>query len=725
MEYKPYFFARHSAFSPYRMMRKEMGFTTPVGSGDAYARSLYCGMKPIASWDCEQISHGLPTGGVYNLEFSPEGSLLVAACEKKCIQIFDPLNHKRIHSVHGAHSDCVNCVKFLDGRMFATCSDDTTIALWDVRNLKKKIRSLFGHSNWVKNIEFSFKDKLLVTSGLDGSIYTWDINSYTEYNLVYQRVFHASGLMRCRLSPDARQMVMCTTGGLLVIIHDLNLSTLAQHLHGFKPNLYRLMQMSQQLIPIAAMYDHLFDSSRKENRIEFVSDFPDGNDAKVVSSLQIHPQGWSALSRNISHDDRSEWSCIHDIQPYPETSDKSTRDTSAWEARSSPRRVPARRVVRRLRPRPRAPRPQASVTPATPTRPNTSRSLPARRVVRRLRPRPRAPRPQASVTPATPTRVSDHTNTSRSLPARRVVRRLRPRPRAPRPQASVTPATPTRVPPTRRRPAEPQFERERDEDRDESEPEPGPSAARPEEGDAPGTPRLAVPGLSSIQNDVWEASITIKQHRTLQEMYSRGQVGRNFNMQRIMGINTGIAPPTALLHVPRPPDHARPEPAPTPPRRGDSTSPSTSGQTPSRERREREREREREQDSAFDDDRPETRHYIRQNRDRLLYYIEETNEGKGFIKELCYSKDGRIVCSPFGRGMRLLALDDSCSELSALAWSEGRGGARPMREAGQVLGLHQDLVVSSKFNPRHHMLVTGCLEGRIVWYEPHSGESMY
>jgi DDB1- and CUL4-associated factor 10 len=68
--------------------------------------------------------------------------------------------------------------------MFATCSDDTTVALWDVRNLKKKIRTLLGHSNWVKNIEFSFKDKLLVTSGLEGSIYTWDINSYTGLYLM-------------------------------------------------------------------------------------------------------------------------------------------------------------------------------------------------------------------------------------------------------------------------------------------------------------------------------------------------------------------------------------------------------------------------------------------------------------------------------------------------------------------------------------------------------------
>lgn len=60
--------------------------------------------------------------------------------------------------------------------MFATCSDDSTVALWDARNLKQRIRTLQGHSNWVKNIEYSPKDSLLLTSGFDGSIYTWDIN---------------------------------------------------------------------------------------------------------------------------------------------------------------------------------------------------------------------------------------------------------------------------------------------------------------------------------------------------------------------------------------------------------------------------------------------------------------------------------------------------------------------------------------------------------------------
>lgn len=66
--------------------------------------------------------------------------------------------------------------RFLDSRMMATCSDDTTIALWDIRNLKDHIKLLKGHCNWVKSIEYSAKDNLLVSSGFDGQIYTWDIN---------------------------------------------------------------------------------------------------------------------------------------------------------------------------------------------------------------------------------------------------------------------------------------------------------------------------------------------------------------------------------------------------------------------------------------------------------------------------------------------------------------------------------------------------------------------
>lgn len=68
--------------------------------------------------------------------------------------------------------------RFLDNRLFATCSDDTTIALWDLRKLNSKVCSLHGHASWVKNIEYDTHTRLLVTSGFDGNVITWDTNRF-------------------------------------------------------------------------------------------------------------------------------------------------------------------------------------------------------------------------------------------------------------------------------------------------------------------------------------------------------------------------------------------------------------------------------------------------------------------------------------------------------------------------------------------------------------------
>ena len=51
------------------------------------------------------------TGGVFNLEFSPDGKILSAACEKKNILIFDPLTQRIVRNIETAHSDSVNCVR--------------------------------------------------------------------------------------------------------------------------------------------------------------------------------------------------------------------------------------------------------------------------------------------------------------------------------------------------------------------------------------------------------------------------------------------------------------------------------------------------------------------------------------------------------------------------------------------------------------------------------------
>ena len=41
-------------------------------------------------------------------------SLLLAACEKKSVLMFDPLCRRLIHAIDNAHGDCVNCVRLVE-----------------------------------------------------------------------------------------------------------------------------------------------------------------------------------------------------------------------------------------------------------------------------------------------------------------------------------------------------------------------------------------------------------------------------------------------------------------------------------------------------------------------------------------------------------------------------------------------------------------------------------
>lgn len=64
------------------------------------------------------------------------------------------------------------------------------------------------------------------------------------------------------------------------------------------------MQLSEQIFPAATVFNHLFATDRTRNRIEFIDDFP--NDAELISSLQIHPMGWCAVSRYVNAEEDEE-----------------------------------------------------------------------------------------------------------------------------------------------------------------------------------------------------------------------------------------------------------------------------------------------------------------------------------------------------------------------------------------------------------------------------------
>ncbi|XP_033209855.1 DDB1- and CUL4-associated factor 10 isoform X2 [Belonocnema kinseyi] len=670
------------------LRQRELGISQPLGHNDRFHKTLYSSIQSVTSWDHNENLYSAIHGGVFNLEYSPDGSLLLAACEKKSVLMFDPLTRRLIRAIDNAHGDCVNCVRFLDQRIFATCSDDSTVALWDSRNLKQRIRTLQGHSNWVKNIEYCPNDGLLLTSGFDGSIYTWDINSFTENSCLYTRVFHTNGLMRTRLSPDASKMLICTTSGYLIIIHDLKLSTLTADLRGFKPNMYRLMQQSQTTIPMAANFTHLFSHKRKHNRVEFLTDFPDGNDAEVISSLQVHPQGWCALSRNISAGEKSEWTCVHDIQE---------RDmTEVFELLKE-----AGEKASHLNDMP-----EESDESQQPLQPSRSGITSTFLIDRANRGRNSQAGSEARSSSFVRTDVTQPVFPSRTNNWQEGTRRsLRLQSRNSRSQRNSSNNFTVIDIGSRSQTAESSDGTERQDDAFNEESEEatsrGESSARDEERQRLGVQLNELRRRDLIDNrnfstgnvelhvssaDVWEALVAFRETRSRRE---RGREIHSSNEWRDwMASRTSNAisvnlPRSSYTVVITGENRIR--------------APSQTSQT---------------HQPMYALTRNEN---IHQNIPRLTHYIEEPNVGSGYIKELCFSADGRVICSPFGYGVRLLAFSNECQELSDCVPS--------FNESVQLHELatnasHADIVVSTKFSPRHCLLVSGCLSGRIVWHQP-------
>ncbi|XP_076031880.1 DDB1- and CUL4-associated factor 10 homolog [Oratosquilla oratoria] len=681
-----------SYFPENELRRREMGFNPVLGWESRMQKSIYTSMLPSTSLDptgC--VGHG----GVFNLEFSPDGSHLVAACEHMAIMIFDPLSRRQIHQVSNAHNSCVNGIRFLDSRVFASCSDDQTVALWDVRNLKRRIRLLQGHSNWVKNIEYSAGDGMLVTSGFDGKILGWDINGYTEEGLHATELFSMQGLMRMRLTPDDSKLVICTTGGYLVIIHNLSLEHLPQDLLNFKPNMYRLMQVSNTPLPQAAEFTRLFNSKR--NRVEFLSDFPAGNDAEVIHSLQVHPQGWCVLSRNTSMEDSSEWSCVHDIQDlqvsaykeddedehgeqdiFEELTPTTSQGTSQEGSHSYNLSVTSEGGGR------------SGISGSGGVGGNLHLSLTIQPTV------------EIMVTPNLHDDIdinadgggnngsgSSNNGNSGGGSGGSGSNRGNGDEGGIRESIAVgggnggfniqvrfTSMDVFEALEHIRERRERQRTRQRDDDEDEDDDENSNMAGRrrSEISNNSSYSRNRLAFAASSLESTRNASFSMRSRREREGATNRdqGEEGGSLDSQRnAFFIRSGSGSHRAILLL---------HPGQNFPRNRRTVDPN---------------------------------HKIAKNIPRLTHFIEEPNVGRGFIKELCFSADGRLICSPYTNGVRLMMFDEHCSELSNCVQSS------PQRLYDASTSIcHSNCVVSTKFSPTHCLLVSGCLSGKIVWHQP-------
>ncbi|XP_012624535.1 DDB1- and CUL4-associated factor 10 isoform X1 [Microcebus murinus] len=309
-------------------------FVDPARDNFRTMTNLYGSIHPADSVYLSTRTHG----AVFNLEYSPDGSVLTVACEQTEVLLFDPISSKHIKTLSEAHEDCVNNIRFLDNRLFATCSDDTTIALWDLRKLNTKVCTLHGHTSWVKNIEYDTNTRLLVTSGFDGNVIIWDTNRCTEDGCPHKKFFHTRFLMRMRLTPDCSKMLISTSSGYLLILHDLDLTKSLEV--GSYPILRARRTTSSSDLTTSSSSSgprvsgspchhndsnssekHMSRASQREgvsprNSLEVLTpEVPGERDrGNCITSLQLHPKGWATLLRCSSNTDDQEWTCVYEFQ---------------------------------------------------------------------------------------------------------------------------------------------------------------------------------------------------------------------------------------------------------------------------------------------------------------------------------------------------------------------------------------------------------------------------
>nr|WP_198015034.1 WD40 repeat domain-containing protein [Mastigocladopsis repens] len=134
--------------------------------------------QPTTSFANPQLIYTLTEhlGTITSLAFTPDSRTLVSGGSQNdgVIRLWDTTTGKRTGIISRAHKTAVESMIISpDGQTLASCSDDNTINLWNLKN-NKFTRSFVGHTSNVLSLAVTPNGKVLVSGALDG-IRMWDL----------------------------------------------------------------------------------------------------------------------------------------------------------------------------------------------------------------------------------------------------------------------------------------------------------------------------------------------------------------------------------------------------------------------------------------------------------------------------------------------------------------------------------------------------------------------
>jgi WD40 repeat protein len=141
----------------------------------------------VRLWDMRSRTPlGRPLGGnfgaVYTVAFSPDGGVIAAGGPGRVIRLWDTRTRAPLDPALISEDDAVFSLAFAPhGRVLAAGGADDTIHLWRIGpHSDTLVRTLTGHSNYVRTVAFSPDGTTLASGSTDNTARLWDVDTGTE-----------------------------------------------------------------------------------------------------------------------------------------------------------------------------------------------------------------------------------------------------------------------------------------------------------------------------------------------------------------------------------------------------------------------------------------------------------------------------------------------------------------------------------------------------------------
>ncbi|KAL2133606.1 hypothetical protein VTI74DRAFT_2044 [Chaetomium olivicolor] len=177
----------------------------------------------IWDWELGELERTLKghTRAVLDVDYGgPKGAILLASCSSdSTIKLWDPANEYKNTRTLTGHDHSVSAVRFItspsssSGTLLVSASGDKSLRLWDI-STGYCIRTLQGHSGWVRDVSPSLDGRYLLSAGSDQTVRLWDLSSTNpDEVLKLTMAGHENGIRCCAFAPPASYPHLASMAG--------------------------------------------------------------------------------------------------------------------------------------------------------------------------------------------------------------------------------------------------------------------------------------------------------------------------------------------------------------------------------------------------------------------------------------------------------------------------------------------------------------------------------